>query len=1166
MANGMSAHQRGPVGPAPISASSGDGVIVVGLLGEVALRRAGALTPVPGVRARLLLTALASRPGRHRSAQSLIEEVWAQRPPRAPMNALHTQVSRLRAVLPEGALEIGPAGYRLRLRPDQVDLAHAAELVAEARAARERGDIGAGLAAVARARSLWRGAPADDLPPGDIADDLRATAAARAAELDATELALHEATGDLESALHVARRIAVAEPLDEPAQLTLMRLLAATARPTEALDSFAGFRARLADQLGADPGPTLSAMNTTILRGGFAAGGGVSARPALSPDAGWSDGSGFASPEGELGASDRLAGGERLGSSVPRGGHRGPTYPAIGLRAAPNPLLGRESDLVALLTLVGESRVVTVLGPGGTGKTRIANELGARLARRDPVVLVELASVRSGHAVDARAEIEAAISVTLGLGEVVREPGGLMRPARIDARGRLREALAARPILLILDNCEHLVDAVATVVADLIGVCEQLTVVTTSRAPLAITAEAVYPLAPLTIDPAGSPATDLFAARAKAVRPTVRLDPEVVARLCAMLDGLPLAIELAAARARTMSVEEIETRLEHRFALLRGGDRSSPERHRTLHAVIAWSWNLLDAAQQRTLRRMCRFPAGFTLAAAEIVAGGGEAAEVADAVDGLVGQSLLTVLDDAEGIGVRYRMLETVREFGEEQLSATEADQVALGMARWGRDYALAAAHRYRGPAQAATVRSVAEEADNLVAVLRDALDRRDNTTVYLVFPVTGVLWMMRGAHMELNGWAPRMLACPLPDDPVRDELVGDEAAGSVVDLRMIALLMLALHTVFIGNGIRAFALLCTRIRRLTGSGPLNPGLRFLGGLMLAFAGPAGHRAPRMLAEGARSTDPDVRVAALFARANIRENAGLVHGSAHDARRALDLLRERDAWGTAMTCQHLGQLAGQTGAYPDSVRYYREAAVLLDPLGAHEEVIEIRSFLAISLVAAGRPEEAARELARVLTDADEHGRPAPIDDPNIRRNHRLAAVASAVAELRLAEGDLDSGLRYYRRALLLLGWPEDSPGPGPGGLMLAAAVVAAHTLHGRADEIGVLAGELIEGVATKLAQLFDLPQIGTAACAIGSWSLAVDPGSDHGLELLALAGRAVARQDYPSIALGRHLELHTPRVGRERVDAALRRSSTLGRRTASLRIIELLRERIAARG
>ncbi|MBF6269419.1 winged helix-turn-helix domain-containing protein [Nocardia farcinica] len=1127
MTDGMCAHQRGLAGPAPTLTSSGDEAIVVGLLGEVALRRDAALVPVPGVRARLLLTALALRPGRHRGATSLIEDVWGDSPPRAPMNALHTQVSRLRAALPDGAVEAGPAGYRLLLRPAQVDLARAGELLALARehvrgANGSAGDLAAGLAAVSAARALWRGEPAADLPPGPVTDDLRTAAGALAADLDAVELTLREADGDTEAALRIARRAAAADPLSEPAQLALLRLLAATGRPTEALESFAAFRARLADELGADPGPALVAMNTAILRGEPV----VPVPPAAS-----------AGPARDAGHERAAAGG---GAPTTPG-----THPAIGLRAAPNPLLGREADLTALLGLVEQARVVTVLGPGGTGKTRIANELGARMTRREPVVLVELASVRSGPGADARVEVEAAISATLGLGEVVREPGGLLRPGRVDFGRRLREALAARPILLILDNCEHLVDAVAAVVADLIGACEHLTVVTTSRAPLAITAETVYPLDPLAIDPAGSPATELFAARARAVRPTVRLDPEVVARLCAMLDGLPLAIELAAARTRTMSVEEIERRLEHRFALLRSGDRTSPERHRTLHAVIAWSWNLLDEPQQRALRRMCRFPAGFTLAAAEIVAGGPDAAE---AIEGLVSQSLLTVLEGAEGTGVRYRMLETVREFGEEQLGAEEADLVVARMAAWGRSYARDALRRYRAAEQLATVHSVAEEVDNLVAVLRAAADRGDGATAYRVFPVAGLLWMMRGAHLDLLAWAPRVLDC-LPE--------GDDPAGIDADLHMLACLLIAVHTVYISAEARPFLATRMRIRRLLRRArDLDPSLRLLG--ELACADLSGRRLPRLLAEGARSPDPDVRIAALVARANLRENAGLVHGSTRDAQRALELLRDRDPWGTALVCQHLGQLGGQTAHYAESVRHYRRAVELLRLLGAHEEIMEIRSFLAVALIADGRPQEGARELEFAFEGAD-RSHPAPVDDPGILRNHRLSAVAAAVAELRLAQGDVDAGLRYYHRALDLLGWPQDNLVPGPGGLMLAAAAIGAHVLHGRADRAATLADQVAVGAAVRLAQFYDLPQVGSAACAIGSWLLALDPSSATGLELLVLAARAVARQDYPSMTLRRHIDLHTPRVGADRFDAAVRAGAVTGRLAAAHRIIELLR-------
>ncbi|WP_245910090.1 AfsR/SARP family transcriptional regulator [Nocardia amikacinitolerans] len=1483
--------RRGPDGPNPTATPAGASVVVA-LLGEVALRRDDGLTPVPGTRSRLLLTALALRPGRSRSAPALIEDVWAERPPRSPMNALHTQVSRLRSALPDGALEIGPAGYRLAFAPEQVDLTLGGELLARARRELAAADFAACLDSVRTARALWRGEPGADLPPGELAEELIRTASSLATELDAVELTAREASGDIHGALHLARHRCAADPLDEPAQLDLMRLLARADRPNEALESFAAFRTRLADHLGADPGRALVELNTAILRGeliggptvselraaaaswpggavaswpggavatglggagvsepGGAAAGGVAGPPVNGPgdaaasgvagppvngpagaassagnaaatgphgaaasgmagpptngpagaapsaggaaptrphdaaasgfagpptngpagaapsaggaaptrphdaaasgfagpptngpagaaaSAGGAGASGLASPPtnepagaaangpgnaaptrphdaaasqmagpptngpagaapsaggaaatgpgdaaagglagpaGNVPASGAASGPGNAATTEPRdaaaGGSAGPaahvqagaaasaggaaatgpgdaaagglagpagnvpasgaasgpgnaattgprdavasglagppangpagaaaSWPggavanvrdhrastgtgafasvdstaqlqesdgaglpaprdAIGLRAAPNALLGRDGDIDELVGLLRAARVVTVLGPGGTGKTRVANEVGARVARRESVVLVELASVRSTSVADARADIESAISTTLGIGEVVREPG-LLRQGRIDTGRRLRDALSARPMLLILDNCEHLIDAVAEVVADLIGSCEQLTVLTTSRAPLAISAESVYPLAPLAIDAAGSPATDLFSARARAVRPTVRLDPDAVARLCAMLDGLPLAIELAAARVRTMSVEEIESRLEHRFALLRGGDRSSPERHRTLHAVIAWSWNLLDPPQQATLRRMCRFPAGFTLPAAESVAGGADVDDVTAAVDGLVGQSLLTVLED-EG-GTRYRMLETVREFGEEQLTAAdEGELVMRRMSCWASEYAVAAARRYRTDDQVSTVLSVGAELDNLVAVLRHALDRGDSATVYRVFPVAAMLWMMRGAHLELTSWAPRVLRLTPEPGPAR---------GVVADLRMLASVVIGLHMIYLNSDLRPMAAVRSRARTLLRTAvDMNPGLRLLGDLLIADA--SGKGVARKLAEGARSPDPDVRAAALIARANLRENQGDVHGSARDSLGALRLVEPADLWGTAMVCQHLGQLGGQTARYAESVDYYRRAVEALRILRAHDEIVEIRSYLAVALIGIGGVDQARAELSFALDSSDDPAHVQPIDDPNIRRNHRLATVAAGVAELALAEGDIDAGMRYYRRSLNLLGWPEDELTPGPGGLMLAGAMVGAHVLYGRVDAATELAAELAAGAAGRLAQYYDLPQIGAVACGVGSYLLAVDPGSDLGMELLALAAKVVARQDYPSMMVERHLELHRPRVGAERMSAALRSAAALRRRTGAARIIALLREFSGAPG
>ncbi|WP_280439513.1 AfsR/SARP family transcriptional regulator, partial [Nocardia cyriacigeorgica] len=240
--------------------------VVVGLLGEVALRRDGALVPLPGVRARMLLAALAVTPGRSRSAQALIDDVWGEQPPRAPMNALHTQVSRLRAALPEGAVEIGPAGYRLGLTAEQVDLSAVTLLLTQARATHDHTRC---LDLVAQARSLWRGEPGADLTAGPLADELATAAADRWAALDALELTAREAIGDLDGALTLARAAASADPVSEPAARTLMRLLATAGHTNEALDVFATLRAALADHLGTDPGPAVAELNTAILRGDF---------------------------------------------------------------------------------------------------------------------------------------------------------------------------------------------------------------------------------------------------------------------------------------------------------------------------------------------------------------------------------------------------------------------------------------------------------------------------------------------------------------------------------------------------------------------------------------------------------------------------------------------------------------------------------------------------------------------------------------------------------------------------------------------------------------------------------------------------------------------------------------------------------------------------------
>ncbi|MGW6423244.1 AfsR/SARP family transcriptional regulator [Nocardia sp. NPDC055053] len=1212
----MSAQHLGPDGPPPTAAVAVF-PLVVGVLGVIAIRRGGALLALPGARARLLLAALAVRPGRARSAQSLVDEIWGDQPPRAPMNALHTQVSRLRALLPEGALEIGPAGYRLTLPADSVDLTAATALARRADDQLASGDTAASLATITAARALWRGEPGADLPDSGPAADLRAAADQLTRDLDRTELATHVAQGDLAAAIPIARAAAAAQPLDEPTHATLIRLLALDGRTNEALEVFAAYRLRLIEELGADPGPALLALNTAVLRGdpvdlpGYrrhvviatASGDPAIVRVAenahrLAGDNPVSDGH---RPPAESEQSSSFAGrGRSSESSAPdavsrslRGGadsgrwrdpasrgfpstgpgvgeaapgqgpqasgagdpfdrpnglHRPST--AVGLRAAPNELLGRGDDLDAIAELVHRSRVTTLLGPGGTGKTRVANAVGERLTGTLPVVLVELAPVQAEAAGSmTRVEIEAAIGHMMGLGEVMREPGGLRLARQVDARRRLREALDARPMLLILDNCEHVIESAAELVADLVGSCGQLTVLTTSRSPLAITAESVYPLAPLTVDAAGSPATDLFAARARAVRPDARLDSDTVARLCRTLDGLPLAIELAAARVRTMSVAEIESRLEHRFALLRSGDRAAPQRHRTLHAVIAWSWNLLDPDQQVVLRRLSRFPAGFTLSAAEVVAAG---ADVAAAIDGLVGQSLLTVLDDPDGTGIRYRMLETVREFGAEQLAAvdaaTEAAETALvrdRMARWAREFATGAVRDYRAGHQVPTVLAVTAELDNLVAILRTATAHGDANTVYMVFPVTATVWVMRGAHLEFIGWAVRLVAIA-PPVPVSSE---------DADLQMVTHMLTCLHLMFHNGGdVRPVALARLRARRLLAHPGLDPALRLLGRLITVR--PDGFRIGRLFADGVRSADPTERVAALVGRANFWENAGNVPGSVRDSLRALADLENGDVWGNSMVYQHLAQLSGQSARYDEAVTYYRRALEQMHRLRVHDEILESRCFLVAALLGSGRREEARAELELVLR-SDDSG-VGQVDDPTVRRNHRLSTVASAVAELELADGDIDAGLRHYHRALDLLGWPEYELSPGPGAMMVSAAAVGAHVLHGRADAAAQLVAQIVATTEQRSSQYLDLPQIGAVACAVGSYLLATDPGRPEGFELLTLAAASVARQDSPSMELARHLAMHRDVVGDVAAAQVAHRAAGVRRLAAATRIVEIV--------
>ena len=272
-----------------------------------------------------------------------------------------------------------------------------------------------------------------------------------------------------------------------------------------------------------------------------------------------------------------------------------------GVQFDADDLLGRAEDLAGLRTLVRTGRLITILGPGGLGKTRVAHVL-AREAGQPRVHFVELVGISSP------ADVVSEVGSALGVRHSVTGRRNLTPAQQADVRARIAQELDSVPTLLVLDNCEHVLDAVASLVAFLLVTTRDLRVVTTSRAPLGIAAERVFPLSQL----AAADGAELFRRRALAVRPDAELPDHVVAEIVARLDGLPLAVELAAARIRTMSADEVRRALDDRFELLRGRDRSAPARHQTLTAVIAWSWDLLTPDEQRALAWLSVFQDGFS--------------------------------------------------------------------------------------------------------------------------------------------------------------------------------------------------------------------------------------------------------------------------------------------------------------------------------------------------------------------------------------------------------------------------------------------------------------------------------------------------------------------------------------------------------------------------
>jgi predicted ATPase/DNA-binding SARP family transcriptional activator len=590
----------------------------VEVLGPLRLAVDSRSVDVRGPKRRAVLALLALAEGRTVPVDALVDALWPSEVPESGRQALHSHVSRLRGHLGAAAtrLEARPDGYRLVLGDGDLDVAQARALLAAARV-RVRQDPAGASALLREARALWRGPVLTDL--ADVVPIATAVEACAQLHREVTDALIGSAitAGEAEDVLGLAAASMADDPLREPAVLLLMRGLAAAGRAPEALQTGREYRHRLADETGLDPSPELDRLERDIAGGAAGPGPG----------------------------------------------------PRMTVRPATR-LIGRDAEVAALHRRLETERVITLVGPGGVGKTRVALEVAHRTEA--PVVLL-LAPVTEPGAVPH------ALAATLGL-EVVRG----------DVLAACLAVLGDRPGLLVVDNCEHVLDEARDTVAAVLSACPRLTVLATSREPLGLSAECVVRLAPLALpqgerDLARVPSVAVFLDRAVRVRPGPPLTPEelrTVADIVHRLDGMPLAIELAAGRLSTFSLADLRSRLARSLDLLGAGRPSAEARHRTLRATVEWSYQLLSEDERRLFRHLSVFVDGVDLETVERLG--------ADLGLGSDPGSVLARLVDASMIeadlssGSRYRMLETLRAFGLDRLAAAgERGTATARMQRW---------------------------------------------------------------------------------------------------------------------------------------------------------------------------------------------------------------------------------------------------------------------------------------------------------------------------------------------------------------------------------------------------------------------------------------------------------------------------------------------------
>lgn len=687
------------------------------LLGDVEVLVDGTRIDVGHARQRCVLVALLIDVNHAVSAERLIDRVWADEPPHRARNAIAGYLSRLRTALSvtdEVEIVRGPGGYVLKADPTTVDVHRYRGLVAEARAA---SSPAAATDLFEHALGLWRGDPFATLDTPWINDHRRSLELERlSVVLDRNDAALQ--AGRHSELLADLTAAVHANPLDERLAGQLMLALYRSGRQAEALDTYRQMRDRLVEELGVDPSASLRAVHEQLLEGD-------QVRPPETPSA--------------------------------------PSVSQVVLPRRATSFIGRQQELSMVSEALRDGPLVTLTGVGGVGKTRLALEAaaGERDRFRDGVWLCELAPV------------EDAAAVGFALAAALR----LQQRQGLDIESTIIEYLCTRELLLVVDNCEHVLDAAAHVVDRIVKNCPRVSVLATSRESLGVEGERIVAVPPMEL----ADATALFADRAKAGRPDFDLDREpvgAVAEICRQVDGLPLAIELAAARIRSMGSLDLARRLDG-LRLLSGGARGASPRQQSLAATIDWSYRLLSEREQSPFTRLSVFAGGFDLEAAHGVCGADRDAEedTLELLSSLVDKSMVTMR--AGATTARYWVLETLRAYGRERLEAAGGDDRCHERhAQYYTALAERTAAGMHGPDEQAWVERTLPDFGNLRVAFEYAITDSHVDLAYRLVSSLSELGHLRVGY-EASGWAERLLRVAEPDHPLFPAVLGFAARGA---------------------------------------------------------------------------------------------------------------------------------------------------------------------------------------------------------------------------------------------------------------------------------------------------------------------------------------------------------------------------------------------------